>query len=196
MLPRRTASCSLGGLHDLSDPLRDAVDEPRGRGLRARGGAALRRGRRGEAPGPKERCSSQSREQHSVVAVLPPPSLLLPLPMSLLYLALSAPPLPTVAPTRVPTVQSLPPAPRRRTVRADSAERREHPRQGTAGIGVTFSVDVGGRYFVRALAPGGPAARSGGVQPGDILEAVDGRAVHAGPPPLVLIGHAASLTPY
>ena len=87
MLPRRTASCSLGGLHDLSDPLRDAVDEPRGRGLRARGGAALRRGRRGEAPGPKERCSSQSREQHSVVAVLPPP-------------------LPTVAPTHVPTVQS------------------------------------------------------------------------------------------
>ena len=81
-------------------------------------------------------------------------------------------------------------------MRADSAERREHPRQGTAGIGVTFSVDVGGRYFVRALAPGGPAARSGGVQPGDILEAVDGRAVHAGPPPLVLIGHAASLTPY
>jgi len=45
---------------------------------------------------------------------LPPPSLLLPLPVSLLYIPSlrPSPPLPTVAPTRVPTVHSLPLPPR------------------------------------------------------------------------------------
>ena len=46
-------------------------------------------------------------------------SLLLPLPVSLLYLTHS---LPTVAPTRVPTVHSLPPSLERERLRARLAE--------------------------------------------------------------------------
>jgi hypothetical protein len=46
------------------------------------------------------------------------------------------------------------------------------------GIGITFKHRTkDGQYHVKALAEGGPAARSGRIEVGDIVTAVDGRAI-------------------
>ena len=72
-----------------------ALLRPGGGGALASAGAALRAAR-------------TARGGLFDVEASPPPSLPLPLPMSLLYThSLPTPPLPTVAPTHVPTVHSL-----------------------------------------------------------------------------------------
>uniref|UniRef100_A0A6U2B675 PDZ domain-containing protein n=1 Tax=Hemiselmis andersenii TaxID=464988 RepID=A0A6U2B675_HEMAN len=55
------------------------------------------------------------------------------------------------------------------------------------GIGVVVSV-VGDDLVIDEIAPGGPAAKSGELQLGDILVRVDGREVRGGKPDAELLG--------
>ena len=121
------------------------------------------------------------------------PSLLLPLPVSLLYTLMSSSPLPlpTVAPTRVPTVHSLPDAPRGRRSRSQTryfrsirarqrtgrrcCARSRRPRRGgwtrarrgacrpRPEAGLSCSVTSSARFSSRRAAPRPPrrAARRG-----------------------------------
>jgi hypothetical protein len=96
-----------------------------------------------------------------------------------------SPPLPTVAPTRVPTVHSLPPF-----LTGAVPARRVRQRLIRAPVGPAR----GGA--TRRAGPGRRAGRAGGHVGG--IQRV-GRRVRGGrgeTPPLVLSGHAASLTPY
>jgi hypothetical protein len=46
------------------------------------------------------------------------------------------------------------------------------------GVGIIFNTDEMGALRVKGLAPGGPAASTGRIKPGDILVEIDGRDVY------------------